>query len=75
MNLLHLAPDLQEAILFLPPVLKGRDPIHLEDLQALTAHVDWQSQRRRWNEMQGTSNRKRKQPIHPWLIAIIQPAS
>ena len=51
MNLLHLAPDLQEQILFLPPVLKGRDPIHLEDLQALTALLDWPSQRRRWKEM------------------------
>ena len=54
MNLLHLAPDLQEAILFLPPVLKGRDPIHLENLQALIALLDWQNQRRRWNEMHGT---------------------
>ena len=55
MNLLHLAPDLQEEILYLAPVLKGRDPIHLEDLQALTALVDWQEQRRRWNTMRGTT--------------------
>jgi hypothetical protein len=55
MNLLHLAPDLQEKILFLAPVLKGRDAIHLEDLLALAALLDWQSQRRRWNEMQGTA--------------------
>jgi hypothetical protein len=55
MNLLHLAPDLQEQILFLPPVLKGRDPIHLEDLQTLTAVLDWQEQRRRWNAMRGTT--------------------
>ena len=55
MNLLHLAPDLQEQILFLPPVLKGRDPIHLEDLQTLAALLDWQSQRRRWNEMRSTT--------------------
>jgi hypothetical protein len=54
MNLLHLAPDLQEEILFLAPVLKGRDPIHLEELQALAALLDWQSQRRRWNDMRGT---------------------
>ena len=54
MNLLHLAPDLQEEILFLPPVLKGRDPIHPENLQGLAALLDWQSQRRRWNEMHGT---------------------
>jgi len=54
MNLLQLAPDLQEEILFLAPVLKGRDPIHLEGLQALAALLDWQSQRRQWKEMHGT---------------------
>src|SRR6516165_4468691 len=54
MNLLHLAPDIQEEILFLAPVLKGRDPIHLENLQALIALLDWQSQRREWKEMHGT---------------------
>src|SRR6516162_9890983 len=53
MNLLHLAPDLQEKILFLPRVRSGRDRIHLHELQALTALLDWQEQRRRWNEMQG----------------------
>jgi len=51
MNLLHLAPDIQDAILFLPRVLSGRDPIYLEHLQALTALLDWQSQRRCWNEI------------------------
>ena len=54
LNLLHLAPEIQEEILFLPPVSKGRDRIHLESLQALTALLDWQSQRRWWKEMQGT---------------------
>jgi len=53
MNLLHLAPDIQENILFLPRVARGRDPICLEHLQALTALLDWQSQRRCWNEMRG----------------------
>ena len=50
-NLLHLAPDIQEAILFLPRVAHGRDPIHLHNLQALTTVLVWQSQRRRWNEI------------------------
>jgi hypothetical protein len=50
-NLLHLAPDIQKAILFLPRVAHGRDPIHLHNLQALTTVLDWQSQRRRWNEI------------------------
>jgi hypothetical protein len=55
MNLLHLAPDLQEEILFLPRVHSGRDGFHLDELQALTALVDWQEQRRRWNTMRGTT--------------------
>ena len=55
MSLLHLAPDLQEKILFLPRVQSGRDRIHLHKLRALTALLDWQEQRRRWNEMQGTA--------------------
>src|SRR6516162_3603935 len=28
-SLLHLAPDIREAILFLPRVHRGRDPVHL----------------------------------------------
>ena len=51
MNLLQLAPDIQENILFLPRVARGRDPIYLEHLQALTALLDWQSQRRCWNDI------------------------
>ena len=54
-NLLHLAPDLQEAILFLPRVHSGRDPVHLEHLQALASILDWRIQRRRWSEMLGTA--------------------
>ena len=53
MNLLVLAPDLQEALLCLPPTEKGRDPIHLGQLQPLAAVLDWQEQRRRWQELWG----------------------
>ena len=35
MNLLMLAPDIQEAILFLPRVERGRDPIRLQQLQPI----------------------------------------
>ena len=55
MSLLHLAPDLQEEILFLPRVHGGRDRIYLHELQALTALLDWQEQRRRWNELRDTA--------------------
>lgn len=48
MNLLHLAPDIQEAILFLPDVVEGRDPITERDLRAVTAQLDWDRQRSRF---------------------------
>lgn len=48
MNLLHLAPDIQEQILFLPPVESGRDPIHERMLRDLTRVLDWRKQRRVW---------------------------
>jgi len=48
MNLLHLAPDIQEEILHLPPVTTGRDPIHEKALRPVAALMDWREQRRRW---------------------------
>ena len=52
LNLLALAPDLQEALLFLAPVERGRDPIHLGQLQPLTAILDWQAQRCLWQMLE-----------------------
>jgi hypothetical protein len=51
MNLLCLAPDLQEALLFLPRVTRGRDPLHLRQLQPIAAALDWQHQRRLWRAL------------------------
>lgn len=51
MNLLHLAPDIQEAILFLPRVEQGRDPITERDLRPLAALVDWRKQRAEWRRI------------------------
>jgi len=51
MNLLHLAPDIQEALLFLAPHTGKRAPVLLADLQPLTALPDWARQRRRWREV------------------------
>jgi hypothetical protein len=50
-SLLHLAPDLQEALLFLPPTVRGRDPIILADLMPITACFDWRKQRRLWRKL------------------------
>jgi len=51
MNLLLLAPDIQEAILFLPRTIKGYDPITEHHLRLLTRTVDWREQRRMWGEI------------------------
>jgi hypothetical protein len=57
MNLLYLAPDIQEEILFLPNVERGRDPIHLWDLQPIAAALDWHEQRARWRALQAAHQR------------------
>ena len=51
LNLLHLAPDLQEALLFLPRTEHGRDPLHLAQLQPIASALDWRKQRRLWREL------------------------
>ena len=51
LNLIHLAPDLQEVLLFLPPTQRGRDPIILADLQPIAAACDWRRQRRLWRRL------------------------
>jgi len=48
MNLLLLAPDLQEQVLYLPRVLHGRDPVQMQYLQPIALEWDWRQQRRRW---------------------------
>ena len=54
MNLLHLAPDIQEALLFLPPTRRGRDPLILADIQPSAAALDWRKQRRLWRHLRPT---------------------
>jgi len=51
LNLRLLAPDLQEAVLFLPPTVRGRDAIHLQQLQRVAAELHWQQQRRLWQAL------------------------
>jgi hypothetical protein len=52
LNLIQLAPDLQEALLFLPPTQRGRDPIILADLMPIATALDWRKQRRLWRKLQ-----------------------
>ena len=49
MNLLLLAPDIQEEILFLPKTTKGHDPIKLRHLQPIALEMDWLIQRKKWS--------------------------
>ena len=54
MNLVNLAPDIQEELLDLPRTERGRDPVILRDLQSIASTIDWHKQRRQWNELLGT---------------------
>ena len=48
MNLLNLAPDIQEALLFLPEVQHGPDPVKEWELRPVAAEAAWGRQRRAW---------------------------
>ena len=51
MNLNHLAPDIQEELLFLSPVTRGRNPIHERMLRPIAAEADWGHQRAKWMQL------------------------
>jgi len=50
-NLLNLAPDIQEEILFLPRTTHGRDVIGERDLRPICCTVGWKQQRQLWREL------------------------
>ncbi len=52
-NLTLLAPDVQEAILFLPPAVKGPGWITERGLRPLVAEPDWVKQRGLWESLRG----------------------
>jgi hypothetical protein len=58
-NLLHLAPDIQECLLFYVRPPRGRDPIYLARLQPIAAVMDWKKQRRLWRDLTGNSSGRR----------------
>jgi hypothetical protein len=53
MNLLQLAPDIQEQILFLPPVDAGDDPIKERQVRPIAAQTVWGKQRNVWRKTSG----------------------
>jgi len=52
MNLLHLAPDIQEGLLHLSRTITGRDQVVLRDMQPIAALSDWLRQRKMWRELE-----------------------
>ena len=51
MNMLLLAPDIQEAVLHLSPTLNGHDPIRESNLRPVVALVSWSDQRKAWKSL------------------------
>jgi len=64
MNLLNLAPDIQEEILYLPSIVGGRDPVTERHLRRIAATPDWRTQRRLWRELLPAHSRA-TQPTSP----------
>src|SRR5438309_6286363 len=55
LSLVNLAPDIQEAILFLPRIQRGRDPVILSEVIPIAMELDWKRQRRAWRRLMGTA--------------------
>ncbi len=51
MNLLLLAPDIQESILNLPKITTGREPTTISELNTIARQPDWTIQRQMWKNM------------------------
>jgi hypothetical protein len=51
MGLLNLALDIQEAVLFLPRVARGREPVKMRQLLGIVSERQWPEQRRRWQSL------------------------
>lgn len=53
MNLLHLAPDIQEELLFLPPIHGRREHVTEKVLRPVAAETSWRRQREVWRDIAG----------------------
>lgn len=62
MNLLCLAPDIQEEILFLPDTERGRDVVTEQQLRPIARVPGWRKQRVLWRQC----------PIHPSTAAAVR---
>jgi hypothetical protein len=53
MNLVNLAPEIQEQILFLPATLAGRSPLTETAVRKIASQPLWNRQRAQWQELLG----------------------
>lgn len=51
MDLLNLAPDIQETILFLPAVEEGKDSVTERGVRKVVAEARWRKQRDVWRSL------------------------
>jgi len=51
MNLLNLAPDIQEALLHLPSQCHGRELLSERQLRPIAAKLNWIRQRQKWTTL------------------------
>ena len=75
MALLHLAPDIQEALLFLPRTLAGRDPITEHHLRPLVRLADWGRQRTMWKKLLRERGLHHSAALPPAVHAADSPAA
>jgi hypothetical protein len=54
MNLLNLAPDIQEEVLDLAASVDNRSPAERQ-IRSITKTVPWTTQRKAWNDSRGKS--------------------
>jgi len=57
MNLLLLAPDIQEEILLFPQIIEGRDALTERSIRTVVHHPAFAEQRQRWMQLQHTLTR------------------
>jgi hypothetical protein len=58
LSLVLLAPDIQEEVLFLPRIRRGRAPVILAQLLPIATTADWASQRRKWRAVRQSIRRR-----------------
>lgn len=65
LNLLLLAPSIQEELLDLPRVMGGRDPITERNLRPIAAVADWAAQREMWRALSAPDSERVPLDVSP----------